>query len=147
MTKIQFLGRLRIQRLRLNPTLPGWEGNKSLLRLAGTLMFNHSQPSNYPGQYLCYRQRIFPAPMALIATQGANLSPITFTLLGPQKDLRPASQPAQLQQTSGPGRSIPIHFQALKTAAGRNSPSAKFRWEQAFACVSSGKRLISFFLL
>lgn len=94
MTKIQFLGRLRIQRLRLNPTLPGWEGNKSLLRLAGTLMCNHSQPSNYPGQYLCYGQRIFPAPMALIATQGANLSPITFTLLGPQKDLRPASQPS-----------------------------------------------------
>lgn len=106
MTKNQFLGRLRIERLRLNPTRPGWEGNKSLLRLAGTLKCNHRQPSNYPGQYLCYGQGIFPAPMGLAGTQGTNLSPISFTLLGPQKDLRPA-------QTSGAGKSISIHFQGL----------------------------------
>lgn len=106
MTKNQFLGRLRIERLRLNPTRPGWEGNKSLLRLAGTLKCNHRQPSNYPGQYLCCGQGIFPAPMGLAGTQGTNLSPISFTLLGPQKDLRPA-------QTSGAGKSISIHFQGL----------------------------------
>lgn len=115
MTKNQFLYKLRIERLRLNPTLPGWEGNKSLLRLAGTFMCNHRQTSNYPGQYLCYGQGILPAPMGLIGTQGTNLSPTDFTLLCPQKDLRPASPaPAGI-------RSRQIHLHSFPRTQNRSS--------------------------
>lgn len=94
MTKNQVLGRLIIQRLRLNPTLQRWERNKSLLRFARTNMCHHSQPKNYPRQYLRSGEEDFLAPMGPIATQGANQPPIDFSLFGPQKDFRTDRQPS-----------------------------------------------------
>lgn len=146
MTKNQVLGRLGIQRLRLNPTLWWWEGNKSLLRFARADMCHHGQPKNYPRQYLHCRNEIVLAPMGLMAPENENHPWIGFSLFGPPKGPQ-ARQTIQLQQTSGAGRPIPILIQGLKTTAVRNSPLAKFRWEQADACISLGKRLISFFLL
>lgn len=145
MIKNQALSRLVIQRLRPNPTLQRWEGNKSLLRFARTETCHRSQPKNYPRWYLCRGEEIFLAPVGPIATRGANNRPISFplgSLKGPED-----RQTIQLHQTSGTGRPIPDRFQELKTTTVRNSPSAKFRREQAHYCVSLGKRLISFFLL
>lgn len=146
MTKNQVLGRLVIQRLRLNPMLQWREGNKSLLRSARTNTCHRGQPKNYPRQYLRCGEEIFPAPVGPIATRGANHSPIGFSPLWSPKEPQDR-QTIQLQRTSGAGRPTPILFQGLKTTAVRNSPSAKFRREQAHTCVSLGKRLISFFFL
>lgn len=117
---------------------------QNLLGLAGTTTCDHSQPQNYPRQYLHQAEEISWAPAGPIGRLKLPIHKFSppRSPSGPQD-----KQTTKLQQMSGAGRPIPILFQDLKTTVMRNSPSAKFRWEQAHACFSSGKKLISFFLL
>lgn len=117
MTKNQFLGRLRIERLRLNPTLPGWEGNKSLLRLAGTLKCNHRQPSNYPGQYLCSGRNLPSTHGSGRHTRDKPLTNKFYPLgspKGPQASHAASPAPADI-------RSRQIHFHSFPRTLNRSS--------------------------